>query len=79
MSTGGPDFFFVANQSLALFPAARPSTYYHFSRLAWANSTNESAVYVYRQLNESMLAEDAYIDNVGWNTELVNIPMSNSV
>ena len=68
--------FFVANQGLATFSSSikSPGTIFPYSRLAFANSTNSSTSYIYHQLNESIIIEDAYTLNTGWTSTAIHIP-----
>ena len=71
-------FFFVVDQGLKTFSSSiqSPDTIFPYSRLAFANSTKSSASYIYHQLNESIIIEDAYTLNAGWNSTAINIPTS---
>ena len=72
--------FWVVNGSLKQGPLGSPwarcASPYPFSRLAWANQTSSTSVFVYHQFNESMLLEDQYVDGVGWRYQNVSIPTS---
>jgi hypothetical protein len=67
---------FVQNKSLS-FPVGGPNTPYPFSRLAWTNSNDFDVIYIYHQLNNSMLAEDAFHLTSGWHTTEINIGTNN--
>ncbi|MCJ1334162.1 hypothetical protein MMC10_010869 [Thelotrema lepadinum] len=71
-------FFFVANQGLKTFSTSiqSPDTVFPYSRLAFANSTNASASYIYHQLNDSIIIEDAYSLSSGWGSTAIEIPTS---
>ena len=67
--------FFVVNQTLQSFSGMiSPNTTYPFSRLAFANSTTASSMYIYHQFNETMLIEDTYEDSVDWTSVNITIP-----
>lgn len=62
---------FVQDQQLSFnlainIPTPNPSTPYPFTRLAWINSTADNAVFVYHQLSDSLLVEDACSMTTGW-------------
>ena len=73
---------FVLNETL-IFPADlqatagpdldNPATPYPFSRLAWSNSTSPSATFIYHQLSDSIIAEDAWFTTGGWHYSNISI------
>ena len=65
----------VVNESLYLPGLARSNSRFPFSRLAWTSSNSSSSVYLYHQLNETMLAEEILID-LGWSTKMIPVPMA---
>ena len=75
--TGGGGPAFVQNQSLNFnfygATAGNPSTPYPFTRLAWLNSTTAGATYIYHQLSDSVLAEDAFYVTAGWHTTNITV------
>lgn len=72
----------VGNQSLYVYAATEGSESflsnppYRFPRLAWLNDTITGAAYIYHQFNRSMLMEDAYVVNFGWESTHISIQTS---
>lgn len=72
----------VQNQSLIINFAevigisSNPSTPYPFKRLAYANDTSANAHYFYHQLDNGILAEDAYYYTNGWHTTNISVDTS---
>jgi hypothetical protein len=64
---------FVQNNTLTFSGANPPTTPYPFSRLAWISGNNSDVIYIYHQLNNSMLAEDAYSSGSGWYSTNIGI------
>ena len=49
------------------------TTPYPFARLAWLNSTNPGKIFIYHQMSESLLVEDAYSLEQGWASTSITI------
>ena len=69
----------VMNETLRTPRAGVPShdesnTRFPFSRLAWTTFPNTTTIYIYHQLNETTLAEEALTD-IGWSTRIIPVPM----
>lgn len=75
--TSGPTY--VQNETLffnfygGAQSATNPGTPYPFSRLAWTNSSSAGAVYIYHQLSDDTLVEDAFFVTAGWHTTNISI------
>ena len=54
-------------------PISNPDTSYIFARLSWLNSTQDGALFIYHQVNETALAEEAYYITDVSRTNYINI------
>ena len=50
-----------------------PPTPYPFTRLSWSNDTANGGTYVYHQLSETTMVEDAYFVTSGWHTTNITL------
>ena len=65
----------VVNETLRLakeFPPPPPMKV-PFSRLAWYPFEGSSSIYIYHQINESALAEEALLESAGWKTTIIPV------
>ena len=68
----------VQNQSLVFEgldgASESPPTAYPYGRLAWLNDTNANITYVYHQLSDSVLVEDAFFSSSSaWKTTNITV------
>ena len=63
----------VVNETLRLAKFTPPPMKVPFSRLTWYPFEGLSSIYIYHQINESALAEEALIEGAGWNTTVIAV------
>ena len=64
----------VVNETLLLPGVSGPKSKFPFNRLAWVNANGSTAMNIYHQLNESLLAEETYVQEAGWIQRMIPVP-----
>lgn len=68
------EVIWVYDGQLQTATATNPSSPFPFTRLAWATTPQTAQrLYVYHQLNGDTIVEEAYVDNIGWQSTNITI------
>jgi hypothetical protein len=66
---------FVDDESTLQGYASRSPFSYPFKKLAWLNKTDDSTMFLYRQLDGLTIAEDAYSPGGNWTTINITVDL----